>query len=271
MPSILDHPLLSERYFFPRPDRPDAPVRRVQTAAAELACLHAAAPEGSPTVLFFHGNGEVVADYHPWLGREWSKRGCGLLAAEYRGYGGSTGAPCLVGMLSDVDALLQACGCAEEQVVVFGRSVGSIYALELAARHPRVAGLILESGIADPLERIRLRVHPAELGTTEAALTAEVETHLDHRRKLERYGGPLLVLHAEHDTLVDCSHGRRLAAWGAAGGSELVLLSEGDHNSVMMLNWSEYWRAADDFLQRALEGAAPSEGPSPVPSDQRSG
>ncbi|MBW2529715.1 MAG: alpha/beta fold hydrolase [Deltaproteobacteria bacterium] len=250
MASLLDRPVLSERYFFPRREMPEGPLRPVDVGDASLSCLHVPAEAGRPTVLFFHGNGEVVADYWPWLVDAWRQRGFGVMLAEYRGYGGSTGTPCLVGMLDDVDALLAATGCADGEVLVFGRSVGSIYALELARRHPTVAGLVLESGIADVLERIRLRVRPAELGTTDEGLAAEVAAHLDHRAKLDRYRGPLLVMHAAGDSLVDCSHGQRLASWGSPDDTELVLLDQGDHNSVMMLNWSEYWRTIDRFVAR---------------------
>ena len=252
MPSLLDHPVLSQRYFFPRPDLPAAPLVRIAVKGAQLACCHAPGDPGAPTLIFFHGNGEVIADYHPWLIDQWRKRGFGVLLAEYRGYGGSTGTPCLVGMLADVDAMLTATGCDPEQVVVFGRSVGSIYALELAARHPNIAALVLESGIADPLERIRLRIRAAEIGTTDDGLAAEVDAHLNHRDKLARVRNPLLVLHAEHDSLVPASHGERLAAWGPQDRTDLVLLSEGDHNSVMMHNWDEYWRTVDAFVGRVF-------------------
>lgn len=248
MSSLLDHPVLGERYFFPRREIPDGPIVQVDVGDAKLGCLHEPAQAGRPTVIVFHGNGEVVADYWPGLVTPWRERGFGVLLAEYRGYGGSTGRPCLVGMLDDVDAILAASGASPHQVLAFGRSVGSIYALELAARHPAIAGLVLESGIADLLERIRLRVQPAELGGTDEELAAEVAAHLDHRAKLARYGGPLLVLHAAGDTLVDCSHGRRLASWGRPNRTELVLLDEGDHNSVMMLNWRDYWHAIDRFV-----------------------
>jgi pimeloyl-ACP methyl ester carboxylesterase len=157
-------------------------------------------------------------------------------------------------MLDDVDAVFDALGLPAEQLLVFGRSVGAMYALELVARHPGVAGLVLESGIADPLERILLRVRPEELGATLAELQAAAERHLDHQRKLAAYRGPLLVLHAEHDSLIDASHAERLASWGEPSHSRLVLLPEGDHNSVMMLNWATYWAEIDGLVERLRRG-----------------
>ena len=52
--------------------------------------------------------------------------------AEYRGYGGSTGEPSLVAMLDDVDAIFSALGRPAGELVVYGRSIGSIYAIEFA-------------------------------------------------------------------------------------------------------------------------------------------
>ena len=162
----------------------------------------------------------------------------------------SVGMPSLVAMLSDVEAIVRAMGVADNRLIAFGRSVGSIYALELAARHPTVAGVVLDSALADPLERILLRVQPEEIGATAAELAASVHEHLDQEKKLRSYPGPLLVLHARGDTLIPSSHAERLASWGAAGRTELALLADGDHNSMMKANWVEYWRAFDRFLTR---------------------
>jgi hypothetical protein len=56
--NILDHPIISQRYFFPRADSLNEPFR-VETKGVELLCHRSA---GDPMVVHFHGNGEVVAD-----------------------------------------------------------------------------------------------------------------------------------------------------------------------------------------------------------------
>ncbi|RLB57856.1 MAG: alpha/beta hydrolase [Deltaproteobacteria bacterium] len=247
--SILDHPTVSQRYFFPRADSPPE-VLQVDCGSVTLACCYERLLADAPTVVFFHGNGEVVADYTPWLADELGARRCNLLLAEYRGYGGSTGTPALVSMLADVEAIFEAADLPAQQVIVFGRSVGSIYAIELAAQQPAIAGLIIESGIADPLERVLLRVRPEELDCSEEALAAAAAQHLDHRQKLGTYGGPLLVLHARGDSLVDASNGERLASWGVQTTTRLVMLPQGDHNTIMMANQTAYWREIEAFLDR---------------------
>jgi len=251
---LLDHPLISRRYFFPV-QAPLPGAWRVPCAGGELACYRLGHQADRPTLLHFHGNGEVVADHLPDLAQALQALGVNLCFVEYRGYGGSTGEPALAAMLEDGEAVFSALGLPEARVVAFGRSVGSIYAIELARRHPQLAGLVLESGIADVLERVLLRVRPEELGADLAALEAEVALQLDHRAKLGAFRGRLLALHAAGDGLVPPSHAERNVSW--AGGSEatLVLLPEGDHNSIFAENRPAYLAALGEFLVRC--GARP--------------
>lgn len=232
--SLLDHPLISERYFFPRRVSPPNAVE-VHVEGAVLACAAVREHPGAPTVVHFHGNGEVVADYFPVFAEALTSRGLNAFFAEYRGYGGSTGTPAMARILDDVDVLLAASGTPPEQMVVYGRSVGSLFALECIRRHPKIAGLVIESGIANPLERLLLRVEPEELGATRAELEAECSRLLDHRKKLAGYRGPVLVAHARNDSLVPVSHAERLAEW-AGPKAELMLLDRGDHNTILAFN-----------------------------------
>jgi acyl-CoA dehydrogenase len=80
-------------------------------------------------VVHFHGNGEVVADWQGGFEDFIGQLGWDLLLAEYRGYGASTGEPQLGRMLDDVKPILCAAG-PPGKLVAFGRSVGSIFALE---------------------------------------------------------------------------------------------------------------------------------------------
>jgi uncharacterized protein len=243
---ILDHPLIAQRYFFPRRCRLPSPFL-VEAGDATLACsFHAAAP-GAPTVIHFHGNGEVVADYLGGFPERFTALGWNLLLAEYRGYGMSTGQPLLGRMLRDVRQVVCAVESPPDRVVAFGRSVGSIFAIEAVTRFPSMAGLIIESGVADPLERLLLRLDPGELGVTPEALAAACVSRLDHRRKLASYPGPLLVMHAVHDDLVPVDNAKLLASW-ACGPVTSRLLPRGDHNSVSRENEDEYFDTVARFL-----------------------
>ncbi len=244
----LDHPLIAARYFFPRPDPPPAPFT-VDVDGAQLACWRSSPHAGAPTLLHFHGNGEVVADQIPWLSDAFLAMGVNVFFAEYRGYGPSTGEPLIGKMLDDVEAVFSAVG--SNEVIVFGRSVGSIFAIEAVHRHPDVAALILESGIADVHERLRLRVQPWEMGTTDEEFEAACAARLDHRKKLGAYAGPLLVMHTRYDGLVDLSHGERNHAWTGSEEKKLVVFERGDHNSIFFANQARYLSEVAELIERA--------------------
>lgn len=236
---LLDHRLISERYFFPLDNTPPE-VFWVDTGEHRLACFRAARHPGAATVVHFHGNGELVADYVPHFAELLLSMGVNVFFAEYRGYGGSTGVPMLGSMLADVEAIFEAIGEAEDRLIPYGRSIGSIYALEMIHRYPGAAGLIIESGIADVLERILLRASPREMGCTLEELQKEAAQYLDHEQKLAAYTGPQLILHARQDHLVSMSHGQRLHDWGGGEQKELVLFERGDHNSIFHANQAAY-------------------------------
>ena len=219
-----------------------------------MACAaHRVDPAGF-TVVHFHGNGEVVADWQGLWDRVINALGWDLLLAEYRGYGGSTGEPLLGLMLDDVAAIIEAAG-PPEKVVVMGRSVGSFFALEAVKQFPSIAGLILESAIADPLERLLLRVSPDEVDAT-AKDWKQVEERLDHEGSIRGYTGPTLVMHTQLDQIVDVSHARRLARW-AGGPTTLRIFEAGDHNSILGENWDEYLALVAGFLNGVRDDVEP--------------
>ncbi len=245
-PSILDHPTLSQRYFFPRRDAPPS-IFWIDCKEARLACAYVAPHRDSLTLVHFHGNGEVVADSIPDLAADLTALGVNMLFAEYRGYGASSGEPGMARILDDVPEIVKALPVPPNRLVAFGRSLGSLYAVELVHRFPETAGLIVESGIADPLERILLQVRPEELNATAKELADEVRARFDPQPKLNAYSGPVLVLHAENDSMVNSGHAVRNA--GYAKHATLRLLSEGDHNSIFDENREEYLAALAEFLK----------------------
>ncbi|MFO0872319.1 MAG: alpha/beta hydrolase [Pirellulales bacterium] len=246
--SILDHPAISGCYLFPQ-RRCVADPFLVPVLGAELACYRQISDPTRLTVVHFHGNGEAVADYVPWLVEQLATLGLNSLFVEYRQYGGSTGKAQLAAMLGDGEAVLAAAGITPERAVVFGRSIGSLYAIELAQRQPTIAGLVLESGIADPSERFLAYADLSDTSFTEAEVVAAAHEQFHHQRKLAGYRNPLLVLHAEHDGLIDISHAERNYRWAASAHKRLVRFPVGDHNSIMGRNQEAYWAALREFVK----------------------
>ena len=243
---LLNHHLISERYFFPRQGSFADPFW-VDCGDARLACSYHEIDPQAKTLIHFHGNGEIVDDWQGDFVSLIQQMGCNVFLAELRGYGQSSGQPQLGKMLEDVVPTIESLGKPASELILFGRSVGSIFAIEAASRFPDVAGMVLESGVADVLERLLLRVEPSELGCSDEQLSAAVTEHLNHQQKMEAYTGPLLVMHTEHDGLVDVSHGRRLYDW-AAGRKQLQVFPQGNHNDIMLENAREYFSFLSQFI-----------------------
>ena len=122
-----------------------------------------------PLVLFLHG---VGYDHTIWqlLARWFAHRGSAVLAPSLPGHGQSGGDPLrsIEAMADWTAALIDAAGAKEAALI--GHSMGSLIALEMAARHPeRVSALALLC------PAVPMRVSPALLGAAEANDSAAID------------------------------------------------------------------------------------------------
>jgi fermentation-respiration switch protein FrsA (DUF1100 family) len=248
VPPLLDHPILSSRMFYPRRESVVDPFWVKASHGAKLACYRRDVGGDAPVVVFFHGNGEVVSDYVPDFSSLLTELGCGLVFAEYRGYGVSTGRPGLQSLLDDVAAVLDAVDVPDSRLVLYGRSIGSLAAIRGARLRPGAAALVIDSGIFDAAERILVRATPSELGVDAAVLAEAIARELDPLPALAAFRGRTLILHTLGDDLVSVTHARRLFE-SAREPKRLVVFEGGDHNSIFEENRAEYVRALEDQLQ----------------------
>jgi len=246
--TILDHPIVSSRYFYPRPATLTDPFWVQAADGSQLACVYQQADPDAKTVIYFHGNGEVVSDYLPSFPDWITGAGYNCLLAEYRGYGMSTGRPALAGMLNDVVPIINSLGIPDQQIVLFGRSIGSLYAVHGVSQRPQLAGLILESGIAGLTERFLMRVQPAELGTSMAEIEAELTTYFDYTRKLRAFQGRTLLLHTRFGELVPVHHAEQLHA-AAPEPKQLHIFDRGGHNDIFFRNQDVYMQLVEAFMR----------------------
>src|SRR5579862_5871930 len=125
---------------------PEAEEHVLTTADGEKVIVwHVPAKPGRPVVLFFHGNGDLLAGRVGRF-RNLISDGTGLVALSFRGYAGSTGSPSEEGLLKDAAAAyaFTAARYDARAIVAWGFSLGSGVAVAIAAEHP-VGKLILEA------------------------------------------------------------------------------------------------------------------------------
>ncbi len=264
--AVLDRPDVLFYLFHPRPEAPGAyrgPALDLMIAVtpevAVGARFHVQA-SANPNLLFFHGNGEIVADYDD-LGPIYNARGINLLAVDYRGYGRSTGHPTVSALLADSHAILDftrkwlaANGC-DGPLILMGRSLGSAAVLELAhSRQTEIDGLIVESGfaLATPLLRL-LGIDPDRIGFEEAHGFRNID-------KITAFSGPTLIIHAEFDHIIPYSEGEALYAASPAAHKRLLQIPGANHNDIFLRGMEAYLDAVDQFSRLCRAGSPPGPG-----------
>lgn len=129
----------------------------IETDDGELLTAWHKPPAGNgPLVIFFHGGADSPEQRAVRFIALLSS-GYGVLAPYFRGYGQSTGTPNETGLFLDADAIYEFCRrqYRQEQLVLWGFSLGSAVAVDLASRR-KVAALVLEAAftsLADVAKR----------------------------------------------------------------------------------------------------------------------
>lgn len=251
--TIFDRDDFNERLFFPRSDTspppPHASDHAVDVPGARLHLRIHRAPTSRATILLFHGNGEVVADYDG-LAPAYARAGADLAVVDFRGYGASTGRPTLRAVLTDAHAVLDATTAkiGGAPLFVMGRSLGSACAAELyGARLAHVAGFVVESGSSDIAALVRRRGLPVP------TLDDDERAVFDPIPKLRRGDRPLLVLHGDDDRIIAPSEASEVLAAAGTNDKTLVILRGYGHNNVSLSPL--YWESLEGFV-RARVGVA---------------
>jgi fermentation-respiration switch protein FrsA (DUF1100 family) len=266
--STLDRPEVLMFLFHPRPEPEVSPFQTaesetrsagrkdilipVQNDIAIGARFHMATESGG-NLLFFHGNGEIVADYDE-LGAVYNQMGINLLAVDYRGYGRSGGKPTVTAMMQDCHVIFHFALKWLQQsnftgpILLMGRSLGSASVLELAATYKNlVDGLIVESGFAFAGPLLTL------LGIDFAALGFREEKGFRNVDKIRDFDKPTLIIHAEFDHIIPYSDGQTLHDACPSGDKKMLKIPGANHNDIFMRGPQEYLAAVKNIVETAKE------------------
>ncbi|XBI00410.1 hypothetical protein VPH35_129451 [Triticum aestivum] len=121
---------------------------------------------------------------------------------DYSGYGASTGKPSEENTYADIEAVYQCLeteyGISQEELILYGQSVGSGPTLHLASRLPRLRGVVLHSAI---LSGLRVVCH------VNFTFCFDIYKNV---KKIKKVKCPVLVIHGTDDDVVNWSHGNEL-------------------------------------------------------------
>lgn len=226
----------------------DMRVERLRTADGLelLAWYRAPESERMPVVVYLHGNAGHIGD-RGYKMRPLLDAGVGVLLLSYRGYGGNAGEPSEQGLYSDARAaiaFLAAQGIGRERLVIYGESMGSGVAVQIATETPPAA-LILEAPFTS-LTKVAFEKVPY------IPVPLLIRDRFDSLSKIGRVHAPLLVIHGERDKTVRIHHGRKLLA-AANEPKQGLFLPEAGHNDLYAFG------VAETMAEFVLGAVAPAE------------
>ena len=183
------------------------------------------APPGQPTLLYFHGQGGTLVARKARVQR-FMNEGWGVYMITWRGYGGSTGSPSEAHNVADAGvayAALRQSGVAAGDIVLYGESLGTGIAVQLAT-HVRAAGLVLDAPYTSTVDvaAARYPFFPVRLAMRDT---------YDSTRYIKDVHMPVLVLHGEQDTIIPIQYGRSLFAL-ANEPKQLAVFPNGRHSDL---------------------------------------
>ena len=200
------------------------------------------------TIIFFHGNGGNISNVG-WVGERLSDKGFNVLLLDYRGYGRSEGrVDGEQGLYADADAAYQyvtkTLNVSPEGIVLFGQSLGTAVAADLASRK-KCAAIILESGFssASDLATSVLPVLPRRLHFL-------ARNRFESARKLSQVNYPVLITHGDPNGTIPTEHAHRLFA--AANEPKKLLMFPGAGHNVFGSQGNRYLDVMADFIRKAL-------------------
>ncbi|PQE31044.1 BEM46 family protein [Rutstroemia sp. NJR-2017a WRK4] len=200
------------------------------------------------TILMFHGNAGNIGHRIPIARRFINLIECSVLMVEYRGYGLSTGSPDEKGLMIDAqtgfDYLRERAETRDNDIVVYGQSLGGAVAIQLVAKNQnnkRLVGLILENTFLSMRKLIPSVIPPARYLAYLCHQVWASDTYLPSITEV-----PILFISGLLDEIVPPSHMRRLFEICQSPTKIWKPLPGGDHNSSVVE--IGYFEAVADFI-----------------------
>jgi fermentation-respiration switch protein FrsA (DUF1100 family) len=190
-----------------------------------LQSLYRKSPKDGRTILYFHGNaghaGHRAQKVRPYLDAGYS-----VFLAGYRGYGPNPGKVTEKGLYEDAEAALNYLkekGITEEQIILYGESLGTGVAVNLA-QSGNFSALVLESSFSSiaNVAQSQFPIFPVK---------SLVRDRFESESKIAAVDAPILFLHGLRDRTVPVRFGRALFA-AARGPKEFFEFPDAGHNDL---------------------------------------
>jgi abhydrolase domain-containing protein 17 len=201
----------------------------------QIAAVYLPKPGANYTILHSHGNAEDLGDVL-FILRKMQGLGFSVFAYDYQGYGQSSGTPSETNAYADINAaysyLTQNLQIPAQQILVYGRSIGSGPSVDLASRQP-VGGLILESPFLS-------------ISRFLASFNVFPFDKFPNLAKIKQVKSPVLIMHGRKDQVIPFAQGEEL--YNAANPPKQNLwIDTAGHNDFIDEAGEKYDRAMQEF------------------------
>lgn len=204
-------------------------------------------------LLICHGNyGNIGYGQRPEFYAFARDLGLNLLAFDYRGFGASDGAPDEQGLYADAEAswryLTDSLQVPPSRIVIFGHSLGSGVATELATR-VEAAALAVEGAFTSVADRGQelYPLFPVRLLSTQRFASLE---------KIASVREPKLFLHSPEDDVIPFSHSERLLE--AAAAPKSLVSVRGGHMDAFNIDKATYFGALGALVRTVTPATSAS-------------
>lgn len=196
-------------------------------------------------LLFCHGNAGNISHRLDSI-RIFHDLKLSVLIFDYRGYGKSEGSPMEKGTYLDAESaweyLVNVKKVHPGKIILFGRSLGSAVAAELALRH-KAAGVIIESGF-ESIPALGAKFYPY--------LPVRLISRFKYEtiNKIDKIDMPKLFIHSLQDEIIPYEHG--IALFKRAREPKEFLQITGSHNEGFLMSGKIYTDGLNRFIAKQL-------------------
>jgi pimeloyl-ACP methyl ester carboxylesterase len=215
-----------------------------------------------PTLIFFHGGGELASDYRKSLdslgenvpvSKLYTDCGVNLAVFDYRGNGFSTGTSTYADLFNDPIPLFKLFkewlnreygGVSSKSFFIMGRSIGGSSAAVFGPENiPEIKGLILESSYSDNFFSLKTPSMIAD-STPELLNCLRIGSNDTYVKQTNK---PCLIIHGKSDQVAPFFHAENnFKCIPESVAKTMVAIPSAGHNTVM--RFDEYFVALKKFI-----------------------
>ena len=256
--SFIDNPTICDVVFHPRqtpiPQKLEADIKVLQFQISKYITIGGffyLNNKDLPTILLFHGNGEIALEYQYFLDI-FFECDVNLAVVDFRGYGFSSGEPFYSSLIKDAMPIYNEFydwmhkNKLRDSLFILGRSIGSVCASEIGAHNPDgLCGIIFESGFAS-IYNLMTRI----FRVSGPEITPESLKEYSNDTRIKKFKKPVLVIHGKADWIIPTEEGILIYKILPEIVEKNIILIEGaGHNNIFSFK-NEYITPLKEFISK---------------------